>query len=169
MRGEGYRKPPIVEAVIDIQFADETPIEQLRQLAKKMSDNYPFASEEIEAAISIGIQPGISVLQRPARMKLSATDVSDQLLLGLRNFTGSRLAPYLGWQQFQERTLRDWHVAKSALKWRKVARVATRYINRIDIPNVNIKTEEYIRLLIVIPPELTTQAGSFSCQPPTYR
>jgi uncharacterized protein (TIGR04255 family) len=128
-----YARPPITEAVIDIQFDDPLSGDQLRAVEKQLQRHFP--STEPLQEIGITLTPaGPSVKRSAAGFKFSAMDPADIVLVKPTAFANSRLAPYQGWAALVDRTRTTWSLYKKAVGYRRISRVATRYINRIDIP-----------------------------------
>jgi uncharacterized protein (TIGR04255 family) len=82
-------------------------------------------------------------------------DQTELILLWPQSFIVAQLAPYPGWDNFFGRFARDWKTWKRGVGYRKVARVGVRFINRIDIPQVNrvIEEADYLNAYAKLPDE----------------
>lgn len=160
MADQRYRKPPITEAVIDLRFADRLDPPTLERAAADFR-RYYSAQAVMNAALgwappSGAVSPPVAEMKVDNGQRLSASDQTELVLLLPMSFTESQLAPYPGWDTFFQRFVRDWAIWKKTIGYRKIVRVALRYINRIDIPTTSgAVTEEsdYVRTYVMAPGE----------------
>lgn len=152
-----YIRPPITEAVIDIQFADLITADDVKSFKEKFIGTYPSFEDVFSAGIKFDFKTSQSSMLKPelAGTKMSSPDVQDLILLKEKSLTISRLAPYPGWDSIFDRFTRDWARWKKTFGYRRINRIATRYINRIDIPlgDKSCDTNDYI-LIGIRSPEL---------------
>ena len=82
--------------------------------------------------------------------------MTQQLIISDTSFLVSQLAPYVGWDKFKERIIRDWDTWRHAVKFQPIQRVGMRYINRIDLPRKGqvVYYEEYLTVYPALPPLL---------------
>lgn len=153
-----YPKPPITEAVIDIQF--ETPVdgELVKRAVSRFTKAYP--NEEVLKNIEFQFDVDPENKRAKARFdeklvinKRTSSDHSEIALLSPAALTISQLAPYPGWGDFFGRFVRDWKEWKASVGYRKIKRIGVRYINRLDIPAADgqINMMNYIRLYVHTP------------------
>ncbi len=98
--------------------------------------------------------------------KLTASNAVDVLLINLQSFGTARLAPYLGWEHLIDLSKRNFEGLVKVVGVRQATRVASRYINRIDIPLKILKDDNpasFLNIGIRLPTDITdTNAGPFS-------
>ena len=130
-----YKRPPITEAVIELRFARPISEDIIAQAARFLANEYFYQDPEKGANIKIDAATGKTEYEPVwSGEKLSSVDRADIVVFRTTAFVTSRLAPYLGWEQFRNRSERAWAVWKRAAGWAELARIGVRYINRIDIP-----------------------------------
>ena len=154
-----YAKPPIVEAVIEICFETSVSRDAMAKLVRDIKGKYPSAEERYEVAVELkvsagGKEPSSSMKNSFVGYKLTGRDDTDVILLDTDKFATVRLAPYCGWAHFLGIAENNFANMKKKLGYRKVVRLATRYVNRIDVPcaeNETIKMAEYLLIEPQIP------------------
>ena len=172
-----YARPPITEAVIEFRF---DPVMSPGALAKFMRDvqgQYPTAEASYEVTVELkvpasGAEPVATPKKKLAGYKITGRDDTDLILLAADRLATVRLAPYCGWEEFLETTKNNYAMLKKRSGYRKIVRVATRYVNRIDIPicvsdsvgtSKSINTTEYLLLEPQIP-KIIPNVSSFTSQ-----
>jgi len=149
-----YARPPIIEAVISIQFADEIPVRSREKLKDRLKKDYPNV-EDI-AQHQFGFGPGHYVFSPPTIIghKLLSTDLLNIIMITPKELIISRLSPYAGWEDLFGKGQQVWSIFMNVIGRKIVSRLGTRYINRIDIPSTNeseIDTTKYVRIGISVP------------------
>ena len=155
-----YQRPPITEAVIDIQFATPVSNPDLETLRTLLVETYPRVETRLNWNIAIG--PGtVQVGHVPAGLKMSSADSVDIVVLYPSGITNSRLAPYNGWSNFRDRASRVFSQCMGKVGYRPVKRIGVRYINRLDIPSDIIRIDEWLRLAITLPPSIPSDLTTY--------
>lgn len=134
-----YLKPPITEAVINLQFLDELDVDALAKLRIEFADAYPGNEPNFELLINVnvnrdGLTANAKATAKLGGFKLSSSDQLDLIILNRKDLSCSRLAPYLGWQDIFGKAKRNFEIFRKAVGYRNLGRLAVRYINRLDIP-----------------------------------
>jgi uncharacterized protein (TIGR04255 family) len=157
---QNYAFPPITEAVIEIRMNNNVDPDDLKKIAAKLNkDFYPDKKENIEINFSLEFNPisgnqSSQVKPKPTGYRLASTDQSDIAIIAPQSLTISRLPPYPGWEKFYERLASAWKVWKRVTKIQDINRIGIRYINRIDIPTVelkNINVADYLNFYANVP------------------
>ena len=167
---KNYKKPPIIEAVIDIAFSDPIEEQQILEHAKKLSKFYSEFKAISDYSLSVNVNnndpknPKTEVAEEK-KVRLSIPDQTQSIVVSKSNYTLFQLAPYLGWDNFFERFQRDWSILKRSLGFRQINRIGVRYINRLDLPPVN-NIVEYENYLNIYPhlPEAIASVAAYSMQ-----
>ena len=150
-----YKHPPITEAVIGISFSSPVNHADINSVNKKFHKYYPHHQTVSNFNVAVGLtndqinKPTADVNKEDGH-RLSTADMTQLLLLWPSSFTLSQLAPYLGWDHFFERFVRDWGLWKKTIGFQIISRIGVRYINRIDIP-ITAPVIEYEGFLNVYP------------------
>src|SRR4051794_23711494 len=102
MPAGAYRKPPIVEAVIDIRFASTIAPKELDKAQRKLRRMYPTVEDQLTVTFAVG--PDEARIDRaPSGWKMASPDNADIIILQPKGILVSRLAPYSGWNTFRVR------------------------------------------------------------------
>lgn len=153
-----YRKPPITEAVIGIQLAENVELERLEKVSERLGKLYARQQPLLTAKLTVMPDGKTSSVVQKVGTQFMSEDGADITFLKSDGIVISRLAPYLGWGSLEERFLRDWKIWKKPLRGSRSGRLGVRYINRIDVPcslGAPVKIEEYFRCSIETPdPEM---------------
>lgn len=167
----GYPNPPLVEALIDIQFSDlgEDALKSIKAklplLKKKgFTDHTEIIFSENE--VDIGDQPRITSTKRNIGYCIKNDDEEFILQCRTNGFTLSKLKPYTGWDVLLEKSKEIWGLVFDGLDDIHVNRIAVRYINRINIPfsKDGVKMEDYFETSPRISPKMDQEMGRFFMQ-----
>jgi uncharacterized protein (TIGR04255 family) len=144
-----YKRPPITEAVIEIRYAEQVEFGSfergLSDVKRHYSSDQPWVNYNVTVEVPPANEAPASLTHvSPATFgrRLASTDETERVLLLPLSFVVAQLAPYPGWDRFFARFQRDWGTWKRAVGYRKIVRVAVRYINRLDIPREGRIIEE---------------------------
>lgn len=146
---KNYPKPPITEAVIDLQI-DGSPhltVDELKKVHVGEEGNYPNITQ-LHAGVGefrFGADPQASAVSNPMGFIMRSADGKKIQQARLTGFSMSRLAPYEGWDEFRNEAYRLWNNYRAVVKPNKVTRIAIRNINRIDIPLPIKDFSEYLQ------------------------
>lgn len=137
---EGYRYPPVTEAVIGINFAENISVALLKSVSDRLAKNYPIHQplRDISVRLDLNLhadQDSKTVAEVAEGHRRSSQDMTELALALSNSLVVSQLAPYPSWAIFSKRFERDWKLVKKILGFREINRIGVRYINRIDIPN----------------------------------
>ena len=172
-----YARPPITEAVIELRFDPAMSPGALAKFLRDVQGQYPTAEASYEVTVELkvpasGAEPVATPTKKLAGYKITGRDDTDLILLAADRLATVRLAPYCGWEEFLETTKNNDSMLKKRSGYRKIGRVATRYVNRIDIPicesdsvgtSKSINTTEYLLLEPQIP-NIIPNVSSFTSQ-----
>jgi len=153
---EGFKKTPLIEAVLDVAFTSELSPEVTSELRRLLSDNYNSHTEEAVRRFHIDLETETASIQPTGALyRLIAKNTSEIALLRPNGFAASQLAPYKCWEDLFARFERDSNILFGSSDI-KPARLATRFINRIDVPTENgiAQHEEYLAAHIKLPTEI---------------
>jgi uncharacterized protein (TIGR04255 family) len=136
-----YDNAPIKEAIFDIRFdnANLSQPEDLKEFHDEIKTVFADMKTQFVISGSVHIGGDDSVQSEPGKQMLSGyvflvKDKSRQIKVGANNFTYNVLAPYRSWDEHFTEFIEIWKKFQFKFKCSGVKRVATRYINKIDIP-----------------------------------
>lgn len=158
---------PIVEGLIDIRVkpAADLKMEGLAVVRDLLKDHYPTHKEAVQIRASIELKgeevPQQSVASQKVGYRLESSDGKYVFQAQTGGFTLSRLKPYETWELLRDEAKRLWKIYKDVAKPQTVTRVATRYINRINITDPNLDFDNYLTAPPPIPKELPQIVGQF--------
>lgn len=150
-------KAPIVEALIDFRVRPKKGIgpKELAAMHGRIKDRYPTskAIRELQTRFEVkeGEAPQQSVEQKERGYRFESTDGRYVLQVRVDGFTLSRLKPYEDWEALIDETQSIWRRYVELLDPESVIRVATRFINRVEIPVPMGKFEEFFTAPPVVP------------------
>jgi uncharacterized protein (TIGR04255 family) len=149
-----YAKPPITEAVIEFRFGSPISGRSLSRFLRNVAREYPITEQTYAVSaqfriVGAGQQPQVRPEQTLTGYKLTGRDEADLVLLGFDRIASVRLAPYHGWEDFLEKAKANYEALRKISGHRTLVRIATRYVNRLDIPtgrNAVVRTEDYLKV-----------------------
>ena len=158
-----YKKPPVMEAVIDIRCRlpeEPSHLVSLNNFCNEIKDSFG-ALALIQSQIT-EFQAGpntenssISSKQTDEGYRLDNA-ASDRVLQVTRTgFTYSHLPPYVDGDKFIEEARGFWDLYTQICNPSHISRVALRYINQIIIPEKKIEIEDYFQLYPNIPKSIS--------------
>ena len=170
MESVSYKRPPIIEAVIEITFKKPHDTGKLEKFTKKIGSFYQNSQISTGYRLDIDIknikkaEPQTKKIPHPVH-RFSSGDMTEILFINESTFTVSQLAPYCGWEDFLKRFSRDWKVWKKILGFNEIEQIGVRYINRLDIP-VDMPTVTFSEYVNIYPkaPEALGPNSSYSMQ-----
>jgi uncharacterized protein (TIGR04255 family) len=162
-------RAPITEALIDIQFA---PRDGLTFLELQNSISAPEFGYYVKNPISEGTfgfllspdgsQPQTTGQTAQIGLRLHSHDEKYVAQFRLSGFTLSRLSPYEEWPNLVQEARRLHAIYTERLLPTRVTRVATRFINNLQLPmGPGDSYQKYIHKLVDVPDEAPQAVASF--------
>jgi len=160
-------KSPIVEGLIDIRVepsADAT-IAALKAACDELAAEFPSQQEIRTFVAQLNFSPA------PTASSLTTGDALDGIILRstdekwvvqfrLDGFTVSRLHPYGTWDELKGKASALWAKYSEAAKPTKVVRIASRFLNRVQLP-IGESFEKTFLTNFVIGPTLPQSVGGY--------
>lgn len=164
---KSYKKPPITEAVIELRFKNLLSDKQLETLIQRKRKEFSIQKLEL-VEFQINLKTGAP--KEPVRQfigyKLTRkTDSSYIVQVKHNSISLSRLPPYESWPKLLDEFKKyyNWFTGK---KFKALARIGVRYINRLDIPvgNGKLDLDEYFNFSVKAPPKNFPSLNNFIVQ-----
>jgi uncharacterized protein (TIGR04255 family) len=151
-----YAHAPIVEAVIDIRttFQGGPSQERFRKFASALTQQLPVQTPM--KVLEFGFQANDNQVrtdqsQVDMGFRLAREDGSRVLQVTEAGFAYSHLPPYSDWSTFRREALELWGTYKTECVPKSVGRVATRYVNKVNIPERGFDLSKYFNLSPGVP------------------
>jgi uncharacterized protein (TIGR04255 family) len=160
---------PITEALIDIQVApcDGLMFTGLQNSINAQEFGYYVKNPILEGTFgfmltSDGTQPQSSAQAAQIGLRLHSHDEKYVAQCRLGGFTLSRLQPYEEWPNLIREAKRLWNIYTERLLPKRVTRVATRFINNLQLPMEHGESyQKYLHKLVDVPDEAPQVVASF--------
>lgn len=162
-----YGRAPITEAIIEIRVKPAAGVtgQSCKDVLDEVRSDFPdaMALMQLQAAILTGSQVGAQATQTMGG-SARASPAKHQIVTATPDrFAFSQLPPYDEWETFCPAARRLWDLYASRLKPDAITRVATRFVNRIELPLPVTDLTRYFRTVPVISPRMpqTALGGAF--------
>lgn len=160
---------PITEALIDIQVVprDNLTFIELRDSISGSDFGYYVKNPILEGTFGFmltadGTQPQTTAQATQIGLRLHSIDEKYVLQCRLSGFTLSRLQPYEDWLNVIREARRLWTIYTERLLPKRVTRVATRFINNLQLPmESGASYQKYLHKLVDVPDEAPQAVASF--------
>ena len=140
-----YTNPPIKEAVFDWQIRGDSFNESLFNEFLKKSEKYtPHGNLQNVNIDAKTLTQNIDIVG----YKGISQDQKQIILFKKYGFSFSRLEIYNGWEENYKEALRLWNIYCEVMKPQAITRVATRFVNRFQIPNIFSEASMYFNTYI---------------------
>lgn len=159
-------KAPITEALVDLRVklpAESRNVTLIEKIAEQIKKRYPEKKRLLEHRFEfhLGPPPTEKTATNHVGYRFTSDDGQQVVQAGINGFTFSRLKPYDTWEQLREEAYQVWKVYEVVLRPEAITRVATRFINQLDIPGPNIDFDHYLTAAPVVPKTLPQAMSSF--------
>ncbi len=132
---EGYPRPPIIEAVVELRFRESLSSEAVESVSKRLAKRYPHEQPFRMVSLNYDVaQDTAAVHPQSAGFRRTDLDSTTICVIVGSHLTTSVLAPYPGWDVFYELVNQNYDIFRQTVGVVPLARIGVRYINRIDIP-----------------------------------
>lgn len=150
-------RAPISEAIIDFRVKprESVTVTEFRTLRDQLHSRFPTDTEIRQFAIALQPgQPSVAQEQQTTGLLFKSSDEKTLVQFRLDGFTYNRLAPYTSWDEIFPETLRLWALYVKVARPESVVRVATRYINRLELPLPIGDLDDYLTAAPRVPASL---------------
>lgn len=150
-------KAPIIEGLIAIQtkVGSDVAVSQLVQFGERIKSSYPTVKELREFQAHVAVAPNQATAQSfaPSHVGYRYEKPSPPFVVHARpnELLVSRLKPYDRWENLLSETRSLWAEYYAICKPEAITRVATRFINRIELPMDGLDFDDYLAAAPIIP------------------
>lgn len=160
------RNPPIREALIDIQFDAPLDLAKVAVAADSFSENYPKRQTLRHGVfeLSMGQESDLTARTRESATigyRLDNEDGSRVVQFRDRGITFSILKGYSTWDAFKQEARSVWERWNSIVGETHIVRVATRFINVLQLPASPIDFDDFLTCAPRVPSELPQVLAGF--------
>ncbi len=136
-----YTNAPIKEAVFDFQVRGGQPFSQnaYQQFLDKRTSY--IVSGKLQD-VNVSADP-VSATKEITGYRCATEDNKQIALFKKHGFSFIRLEPYTGWDKSYEEALRLWQTYCDIRKPQTITRLAVRFINQFQIPDIFTKAKDY--------------------------
>lgn len=160
-----YRKPPVIEGLCEIYFAGSSWDDTVPgAFYERVKSDFPQKRQRKiqEAQITLGPeQAAAGVRQLPPWMQFVSDEKHRMIQLAQDLLVVNQLAPYPHFEQWEPDVYRALRTYQELAQPKNVVRVGLRYINRVLIPEKQIRMEDYFTIYPNFPQRLGDAHGSF--------
>lgn len=166
--GSPYKNPPVIEAVCEIRFSPQTPLDITIPgiLYVKLREHFPEKQQRIVKKLQItpGRTRGSSdkvETHSTTQVRFLSGDKNISIQFGENSISVSHLAPYTTWENYKHQISKLCDALEGEGSY-DIERVGLRYINAITIPESGINLEDYFNYRPHSGPPLPTAIENFS-------
>jgi uncharacterized protein (TIGR04255 family) len=161
--------PPITEAVIDllVRFPEPMTAKDVHGFKGLVADAYPLEQARANVEVRVDANAESVGIERVSDVVgyLFRTRDGKQVVQSKRDgFSYNRLAPYHSWEQLIDEGWRLWELYNGMFKPLEVARLSTRFINRIELPSPPVDFDDYLSTMPKIPEGAPQRVAAFSAR-----
>lgn len=150
-------RAPIVEGLIDIQARPRQgmSLEDLAQFGERIKSSYPTVKDlrEFQTQVFVGQDntPSPTVAASNVGYRFERQSPPFVVHARIEELLVSRLRPYDTWEQLLAEAKSLWTKYCEVCKPEVITRIATRYINRIELPMEKLDFDDYLAAPPLIP------------------
>ncbi|TPQ39528.1 hypothetical protein C2U70_07020 [Bradyrhizobium guangdongense] len=159
-----YSKPPLIEAVIELRFDQAMSDKDLTRAKDRLHRAFPAVDEMKTFQAKLEAHGAVQDMGL-AGYKMTAKNGLDVVLLQRNILVTSRLAPYEGWDALVAKTQANYEIFERAVGFRRIVRLGSRFVNRIDVPDrllANKPISDLLNIKIALPAGIATSQSGFS-------
>ncbi len=160
-----YRKPPVIESLCEIYFSDSSWDDTVPgAFYERIKTDYPKKQQKRiqEAQITMGPeQAAASVRQLPPWMQFISDEKHRMVQIAQDLLVVNQLHPYPHFEEWEPEIYRALRIYQEIADPKRMARLGLRYINRVVVPEEQVRMEEYFTVYPNLPGDLSDAHGSF--------
>ncbi len=166
-----FPNAPITEALLDIraELPKDIDIKKIESFHDHVKDHFPEKKQRISTAVGFRLSPEGTTITLPSSggpdgYFFRSPSENKIVQARLDGFTFNKLKPYENWKKFCSEAHTLWNMYLKQFNPKKIARIALRYINRIEVPLPIKDFSEYILTNPEVAPKLSQSVSHFFMQ-----
>ena len=164
--GKKYKKSPIVEAVCEFQFEEGSPWDLTvpGRVYEKVRNTFPILRQTERVTVSVSGSPEELGTQfgTLSLMQFLRKDEKALVQVGTHLLSVSVLKPYPSWLRFLPLIKKGFNTYRDVAAPKGIRRVGLRYINHVEVPDHDIRLEDYFEFRPYIGQVLPQDFGTFA-------
>jgi len=167
-----FKKPPLIEVFCEFFFETAAGVEWdsfivptfYRKVRKDFPTRQRMSTVGFQLMMGVGVPPPQmqSVGPPTPRHRFISENGKTLVQLGDNLLVVNQLPPYYGWERFEPTVMQCFRLYTQLWKPEKVARAAVHYIDKVDIPSLDVGIEEYFNLYPTLPEHPGTPATNLA-------
>lgn len=159
-----YEHPPIVEALINIQVAYPSGLDEklIEAIENQFSPSFKHMHRIGGLNVTIGPTTPAMHAQTIVGVRFDSAENNRILQVRTEGFAYSHLTPYSRWETLRGEAEPLWQQFVETCRPERVSRLAVKFINRLVIPKreaSDVKLNEYLKIRPEVPVEFPTVTG----------
>lgn len=161
-----YRNPPVVEALCEVYLTgsvwdDAVPGQFYDRVKQRFPSKRQREIQEAQFSFSAAGEAAAAIRKLPPWIQFM-TEKEDRMIQLARDLlVVNQLRPYPYFEDWEPAIYSALEVYRELAKPEAVARLGVRYINRVVIPQFQVRMEDYFTLYPRLPKEMGDEHGSF--------
>jgi len=161
-----YRRPPIVEALCELYFEgsvwdDTIPGQFYDQIKEDFPIKQQRENQEAQVVLSTAGEASAGVKRLPPWMQFVTADESRLIQIGQDVLVVNQLRPYPHFEEWEPLIYSSLETYRKFANPKGIARLGLRYINRVVIPQTQIRMEDYFTVYPQLPKAMGDLHGRF--------
>lgn len=161
-----YKKPPIVEAVCEIQFEEGSPWDLTipGRVYEKVRSTFPILRQAERVTVSVSGSPEEFGPQfgTLSLMQFLRKDEKALVQVGAHLLSVSVLKPYPSWPRFLAMIKKGVNTYRDVAAPKGIRRIGLRYINYVEVPKDDVRLEDYFEFRPYVGQGLPQDFGTFA-------
>ena len=160
-----YRKPPVVEVLCEIYFAESTWDDTIPgSFFERVRKDFPNKRQREVQKAQVAFGPSeatVGVQHLPPWMQFVSKDGDRMVQIAENLLVVNQLRPYPHFEKWESVVHQVVEIYRELAQPAKLARLGLRYINRVVIPDARVKMEDFFTIYPNLPSALGDTHGSF--------
>lgn len=140
-----YQDPPIIEALCEIQFGQDTPWDLTLPglIYDQVQDDFPIKQTPSKVTLRFSTDPDALLRDPSILLRFKRADHSAIIQIGPRLLAVNQLKPYSSWEKFLPLIQKGLAAYRDVVRPTSIHRVTLRYINRVTLPSTESNITQF--------------------------
>ena len=163
-----YQKPPIIEALCEIVFADSAWDDTIPGMFyERVKQNFPEKRQREIQQAEVAFGPAevtAGVRRLPPRILFVSDEKRRMIQVAKDLLVVNQLHPYPHFEEWEPEVYNALRVYEALAQPKKVVHLGLRYINQVVIPEAHIQMQDYFTIYPNLPPHVGDAHSTFLVQ-----